>query len=420
MKTLKILIVTKKFFPHGDATSTVIGNIATALDELGHSVTVLALTSYKEDCSIKKWGNINLRIYYSKGNYTDGEFISCLRHKLLSSVPIGFSVLVSKIKKSIIPYYKMYSLKPLWIRDFKKALSDIILKEEYDICLTTLMPIEAVLASLNVCPAKTKNGVYQLDTYWNNGDLPDKNRDKRLELETRIAKESSIVLTTPQIYKTNMEIYPEIFSKAIPVEFPMIKKAEEYQNEKKDAKTHCVFLGTLYKGIRPPENVIRIIQELDLPDVVFDFYGDGQDLIRKLPEYEKAKNRIALHNAISTKEAETVRASADFLVNIDNMVENQVPSKIFEYISTGKPIINFYFKRNSPILEYLKKYPLCGNIYIGNDSDWVFAKKQLETFIHKYKGEYVDFKIIERVFKACTPKYVACQLIDECLRDQAV
>ena len=33
---------------------------------------------------------------------------------------------------------------------------------------------------------------------------------------------------------------------------------------------------------------------------------------------------------------------ADILVNIGNSIDNQMPSKIFEYISTGKPILNFY------------------------------------------------------------------------------
>ena len=45
-----------------------------------------------------------------------------------------------------------------------------------------------------------------------------------------------------------------------------------------------------------------------------------------------------------------------------NKVDNQVPSKIFDYISLGKPIINVYTSEKDPALEYLKQYPLALNI----------------------------------------------------------
>ena len=39
-------------------------------------------------------------------------------------------------------------------------------------------------------------------------------------------------------------------------------------------------------------------------------------------------------------------SEADFLLNIGNSISSMVPSKIFEYISTGKPIISIYSNIN--------------------------------------------------------------------------
>ena len=42
---------------------------------------------------------------------------------------------------------------------------------------------------------------------------------------------------------------------------------------------------------------------------------------------------------------------------IGNLCANQVPSKVFEYIATGKPILNFYSIENDTSLIYLNRYP---------------------------------------------------------------
>jgi hypothetical protein len=43
--------------------------------------------------------------------------------------------------------------------------------------------------------------------------------------------------------------------------------------------------------------------------------------------------------------------------SIRNSVEFQIPGKIFEYMSTGKPILHFSKFSEDPAITYLKRYP---------------------------------------------------------------
>ena len=108
---------------------------------------------------------------------------------------------------------------------------------------------------------------------------------------------------------------------------------------------------------------------------------------------------------VSSSEATSIRNNADFLINIDNTNMTQVPSKLFEYISTGKPIINFYFNDKSPSLVYLQRYPLCLNIKVTCDP--IYAAKMIESFIVGSLNRMVPIEVIAKRFAECTPEYVA-------------
>ena len=405
---MKILFVTQRFFPHGDATSVIVRNIAEELFKYGNSVTVLALSVYKEDCSISKFEEINIKNYYSSGMKTLGQIKDEMGRKPIQALLELSEKILSKLIMKVIRRYRLYSMHPNLIKDYKRAIKEILSENQFDLCIATLLPLEGVYSVIDLCPQGTMIGIYQLDTYWNNLLFPHKYSNIRLIYEKTLLQKCSFMLTTPQIYEINTKIDQDSFKQLIPVEFPMVKKTtkKHINSDNNDGLTHCAFVGTLYRDIRPPRFVIREIAKIQNSNIVFDFYGLGQELITELNEYENAKDRIKLHGFVPSKTAEEKELKSDFLVNIDNAVDSQVPSKIFEYISTGKPIINFYFNANSPILDYLKDYPLCLNIKLmdgENDS----STKSIDSFIMENKGKKIPFDRIKEIYNKNTPEYVA-------------
>ena len=97
---------------------------------------------------------------------------------------------------------------------------------------------------------------------------------------------------------------------------------------------------------------------------------------------------------------------ADILVNINNSVENQLASKLIDYICTGKPILNLCKKKNCPSLQYVSKYPYCMNIFEKKEIDRKLIN-DIIMFINFYQGKIYPFEKICEVFKNNTDEYVA-------------
>ena len=86
--------------------------------------------------------------------------------------------------------------------------------------------------------------------------------------------------------------------------------------------------------------------------------------------------------------------------------------KIFEYISTGKPVVNFVFDDRSPILPYLRDYPLCLTVNLNRmREDGSDAAEKLAAFVQENRGKRLPFAQIRERYLNCTPEYVAEQLV---------
>ena len=83
-------------------------------------------------------------------------------------------------------------------------------------------------------------------------------------------------------------------------------------------------------------------------------------------------------------------SKSNILINVGNTITNQLPSKVFEYISMGKPIINFYFDEEDMGLKIFKQYELAFNINVNNytaqDID------ELIEFCKNNRNSHLDFE----------------------------
>ena len=50
--------------------------------------------------------------------------------------------------------------------------------------------------------------------------------------------------------------------------------------------------------------------------------------------------------------------NADILVSLGNFYDNQMPSKLFVYFGSGKPVLHLAVSESDPTLPYLARYPL--------------------------------------------------------------
>ena len=520
---VKILIVTKGYYPHGDANGAVVRNLADALTGMGHSLHVVGLSGERADTAVTRRRSeenadtaVTRRLAEEKADAVltrrQGERITNLyvpemrsRAQLMGNLKGHFvktAWLIARRalaegKRSAFRKYRELSVYPPYAKAYRRFFRDHLRQETYDLVLITLMPQDAVWAWQRE-GSPLPWAVYQLDTFWNRGTDTEEHLEERKAFERKMAEECAFVLTTPLIAEENARQWPELKGKWIPSEFPMVVRPEgirketdfvrersseaatksssgqngrrelpftEEENDVCDPRgqerqrngmngnpVHLVFAGALYPGLRPPEQVIQVVaawrgaglvreraseavpnsssgwngkRELTLTErtareeapreemVCFDFYGSHQELIEASPDYDRARDWLALHGQVSSGEAAAAREAADFLINIDNTNPMQVPSKIFEYISTGKPIVNFVFDDASPILPYLADYPLCLTINLNRMEDGGReAAERLSAFVRENRGKRIPFEEIRERYRACTPEYVARQLVE--------
>ncbi|PEA54436.1 transporter [Bacillus pseudomycoides] len=109
-------------------------------------------------------------------------------------------------------------------------------------------------------------------------------------------------------------------------------------------KFNIMYAGSFYKGIRSP---IEFIHGLNLAskknkNIHFHYFGnitaleeflriEGLD-IRELP--------ITINTFKDRSEIISIMKNMDLLINLNNKSTSQIPSKIIDYIYTGKPILN--------------------------------------------------------------------------------
>ncbi|MPN32204.1 hypothetical protein SDC9_179680 [bioreactor metagenome] len=106
---------------------------------------------------------------------------------------------------------------------------------------------------------------------------------------------------------------------------------------------------------------------------------------------------------VSEKELEKAIGQADFLISIGNEISEMIPSKIFMYMATGKPIVHFYSQSNDVCISYFKKYPAA--LLLNQHEKVELNAIRLLEFLRSQRGKRIPYELIEKTFHENTPQY---------------
>lgn len=105
-----------------------------------------------------------------------------------------------------------------------------------------------------------------------------------------------------------------------------------------------IYAGAVYHDIRNPEYMLRLISSL--PELKLDMFiniGECEDVL----DFYAKGNITRQGYAPKDRYDQMICCEYDILVNIGNISTLQAPSKTVDLLSTGKPILNFYFVKDS-------------------------------------------------------------------------
>ena len=174
--------------------------------------------------------------------------------------------------------------------------------------------------------------------------------------------------------------------------FPYVLQKPEFENalpKNKSDLLRAVYAGALYLHIRNPRRMLSVMSQVD--NIVLDLYTSGEcDGII----HEYVGERIQLHGKLSRNDyLELINERTDILINIGNSITLMAPSKYFEFLATGLPIINFYTVKNTNYYM-TERYPLGLNIG-PDDND---AVEKVNAFCQDVRGKRLLYKEIEALF----------------------
>jgi glycosyltransferase involved in cell wall biosynthesis len=123
-----------------------------------------------------------------------------------------------------------------------------------------------------------------------------------------------------------------------------------------------VYCGRLYAKLRGPGPILaafaHFVQEYPLPRWEMHLYGPVDECRTEIDPWRTTLgDRLIVHGAVPRAEAWRAMQQADVLLNVGNDNPCQLPSKLVEYVSLGKPILNVAVRSDDTSAEFLAGYP---------------------------------------------------------------
>ena len=217
-------------------------------------------------------------------------------------------------------------------------------------------------------------------------------KKKNLKMEQQIYDMADYCMFTTELYKYIQDNFIIDKKKIYPIYFPLNQRlaGQSKKESSKDSVCHLVFAGMLYKQIRNPEFALSTLSKVK--NISLDLYTAKNECEDIITRYES--DIIHRYFYVSRLEyEEMIRDKYDILVNIGNISTLQAPSKTLELLSTGKPIINFYFTEDTQF-EMIEKYPLGLNVKNQEEG----AVEKVSGFCSKNKGKILPFDEVEKLY----------------------
>lgn len=297
------------------------------------------------------------------------------------------------------------------IKEFENFMRKICAKESFNVIVGVAGCYEMTIAGQAVSKEKKIPFIlYQVDPFTDNVMFSSKFATQRMKIEKELYINSKKIFTTKFILSEMMKrlSLKELTNVEI-LEFPGVSvNRTPYINIRNKDYIECIFAGRVYKGVRNPSFIIKLFQKFPI-NIRLKLYGVSLKELRDKFSITSLPSNVECCGLVRVEKAENVIRNADVLVNIGNIMLNQVPSKLFSYISTGKPILNVCSNHDCPSKKYLEQYPCVMSIDEESFCSESVVKKTL-AFLTENAGKVCDLNEIEAVYEKCTPVYAASRM----------
>lgn len=208
--------------------------------------------------------------------------------------------------------------------------------------------------------------------------------------EELVYQKADIIFFSEEMYKFVFTAFDFDYTKAKSMHFTLTNFQRGESKVCKPNEIKLIYAGALYKKIRNPEYMLSVLSQLT--NIRLDLFVDKGECESIIQKYLSSNINRAFFASRERYES-MISNEYDILINIGNISTLQAPSKMLELLSTGKPILNFYFLEDSQF-EMIERYPLGLNIGFQEKD----AVQKVERFCEANKGKRLTFKEVLKLY----------------------
>ena len=392
---MNFLFLTDEFYPNFGANSLLIKNIAEELVRRDHCVYVMP---YGYDHALPEMEAYN-GIHIVRCIPSDGK------EELIKQIRSGHVLTATKIisKYLGISFFAPKGLKTKENYGARGFLKNWIAENKIDGVISINCSVEISFPLL----ALRKRGKLPCKWIWYMIDPFESHayyrtlmpQSKLRKLQKKIMRACDKVIMTDEIYRDTCvwENFQNI-PKPLVLKFPKIVSLEDQKSEEKyilpKGCINVLCTGTRDDEVRDSTYALELCKQIR--EVNFHFVGvnwaenevEQEDNLFFYPRQKKA---------VITN----MQGQADFLLNIGNKNPNQIPSKVLEYINTGKPVVNICKSSCCPTQSLLEGYDA---IHVYEAEALELAKEKLQVYLHQAHPRLEEKAILEK-YREYTPGY---------------
>lgn len=177
------------------------------------------------------------------------------------------------------------------------------------------------------------------------------------------------------------------------------------------SKICMIYAGAFYPTLRNPYPMLDVLKKLNhiVPINVKIFTGSS--MIEQIRKYVEDENSFLVSNYISQDALRVELCKADFLLDLGNKESDFLPSKTFQYMGTGKPIIHFMPDTSDVSVDYLRRYKDAISVFMDTSENNI---NSIVSFIQKERlsSSRCDSEELMQLFWENTPQYTAQKLME--------
>ncbi len=204
----------------------------------------------------------------------------------------------------------------------------------------------------------------------------------------------SIITAEPIVTHARFSQIPKYIDKIYTIYGKNLYDNTAYNQSSNDSKLHVVFSGNC-NSKRDPEYLLQLWKYVDENIILHIYAGGDKQIVNKCKCVADETENIIFHGYVPFDELEQAHQKADAFINMGWFVNNLIPSKIFDYMSFGKPIINLYSVSNDTSNPFLKMYPCSLCLKVSEDDIKISAEK-ISDFCIANKSTRLDYDTVRK------------------------